>query len=149
MELSSTYTFNAPREHVWAMLIDPHIVAGCLPGCDSMEPVGEDTYRAVLTVGIAAVSGQYEGTVQIADQQPPERYRMVVNGKGRAGFVKGEATVSLDASTDDSTQTVVTVSGRGQVGGMIARVGQRLLGSVSKTMMDRFFDCLAQKVGAS
>lgn len=149
MELSSTYTFDAPRERVFALLIEPATVEACLPGCHSMEPMGNDTYRAVLTVGIASISGRYEGTVQIADRNPPYSYRMVVDGKGRAGFVKGEATMELDSPPGDNDKTVLSVNGRGQVGGMIAKVGQRLIGSVSKTMMDKFFACLATKVGAA
>ena len=43
--------------------------------------------------------------------------------------------------------TVVSVKGSGQVGGLVARVGQRLLGSVSKMMMDRFFSCLQTRAG--
>jgi len=143
MEIASTYTFNAARAKVWDLLTDPGAVASCLPGCESLEPTGDQTYRATLTVGIAAISGKYQGTVQIADQQPPARYRLVVDGKGRAGFVKGEATVELTEREDG--RTVVAVQGKGQVGGMIARVGQRLLGSVSRTMMDRFFDCVGKR----
>lgn len=146
MELSSTYTFDAPRDKVWALLIDPDVVAACLPGCESLEPTGDDSYRATLTVGIAAISGRYEGNVTIADQEAPASYRLVVDGTGRAGFVKGEATVALQ-ETDDG-RTLVEVQGKGQVGGTIARVGQRLLGSVSKTMMNKFFDCVGKRAEA-
>ena len=50
---------------------------------------------------------------------------------------------------NDADRTLVTVDSRAQVGGTIARVGQRLLGSVSKMMMDRFFACLATKAASS
>jgi carbon monoxide dehydrogenase subunit G len=42
----------------------------------------------------------------------------------------------------------VEVAGDVRVGGAIARVGQRLLGGVSRMMMDRFFGCLQQKAAA-
>ena len=147
MQLSATYTFNAPREAVWALLLDPEVLAECLPGCESLEPTGDGTYRAALTVGVAAISGRYTGTVTIADSQEPSRYTLVVDGKGRGGFVKGEADVSLVPDGDRDGGTLVTVDGRAQVGGTVARVGQRLLASVSKMMMDRFFGCLSQKAG--
>ena len=142
MDVAATYTFEAPRKQVWSLLIDPLVIAACLPGCESLEPVGEDIYHAVLTIGIAAVSGRFEGTVTISDKDSPSHYRLLVDGKGKTGFVKGHADVTL---TDQGLQTVVTVVGRAQVGGTVARVGQRLLGSVSKMMMDRFFTCLEQK----
>ncbi len=146
MNLSSTYTFKAPRQVVWDLLIDPTVVADCLPGCESLEPSGEDSYTAVLMVGIASITGRYNARVTLADKAEPESYRLVVDAKGRPGFVRGEARVELTDGTDG--QTVVSVDGRGQIGGVIARVGQRLVGTVGKTMMDRFFDCLSKKATA-
>ena len=143
MELSATYTFAAPPDAVWRLLIDPEVVASCLPGCDHLEPLGDDRYRAELTLTVAAVGGHYTAIVAIVDQEPPRSYRMMVDGSGKAGFVKGEAMVELAGQGDS---TLVTVTGRGQVGGLIARVGQRLLGTVSKMMTDRFFACLQEKV---
>lgn len=142
MDLRASYPFPAPASKVWDLLIDPAVVAACLPGCDALEPVGEDRYRARLTVGLAAISGSYEGTVAILDKQPPRAYRMLVEGSGRTGFVKGEANVEL---VEEGGATEVRVQGRAQVGGLMARVGQRLLGSASKMMMDRFFACLAER----
>lgn len=142
MDLAASYTFAASPATVWNLLIDPIVVAACLPGCDRLEPIGEDRYRASLTLAVAAVSGQYTGTVAILDKRPPHSYRLVVEGTGKAGFVKGEATVELVEHNDT---TIVNVKGQGQVGGLMARVGQRLLGTVSKMMMDRFFGCLQER----
>jgi carbon monoxide dehydrogenase subunit G len=142
MDLSASYTFAAPPAAVWNLLNDMDAVASCLPGCDRLEPIGEDRYRAELTLAVAAVSGRYSGTVAIVDKRPPNSYRLLVEGTGTSGFVKGEATVEL---VGEQETTLVNVAGQGQVGGLIARVGQRLLGSVSKMMMDRFFGCLQAK----
>jgi carbon monoxide dehydrogenase subunit G len=139
VDLSASYTFPRPPADVWALVIDPGVVAACLPGCERLEPLGGDRYRAVLAVTVAAISGKYEGTVAILDQQPPESYRLVVEGRGKGGFVNGSAAVRL-APQDGGT--VVHVEGRAEVGGLIASVGQRLLGTVSRMLMDRFFACL-------
>ena len=147
MEVTATYTFDAPRQRVWELLIDPTVIAGCLPGCESMEPTGDDTYTATLTVGIAAITGRYTGTVQMADKVPPASYTLQVDGRGKPGFVNGSAEVSLAEDGAGGT-TTVAVTGKAQVGGTIARVGQRLLGSVSKMMMDRFFACLQERAKA-
>ena len=143
MDVSASYEFAAAPEAVWKLLVDPDVIAACLPGCDRLEAIGEDRYRAALTLAVASVSGSYVGTVSLLDKKPPHSYRLVVEGSGRPGFVNGEATVELAA---EGAITVVRVSGRGQVGGLIARVGQRLLGSVSKMMMDRFFGCLQARL---
>ena len=144
MDVSAAYTFEAPREQVWALLTDPTVIAGCLPGCESMEPAGDNTYTVILTIGIAAITGRYEGTVQMTDMREPETYTLVVEGQGKPGFVKGSATVVLNQDHTGTT-TSVDVTGKAQVGGTIARVGQRLLAGVSKMMMDRFFACLQER----
>lgn len=142
MDLSASYSFAASPQTVWDLLNDPHVIASCLPGCERLEPIGDDRYRAVLKIAVASVSGEYAGTVAMLDKRPPVSYRLVVEGSGKPGFMKGEATVELSPQDDG---TVVSVKGAGQVGGLVARVGQRLLGSVSKMMMDRFFACLQDR----
>ena len=146
MDLNGSYGFDAPPDVVWKLLVDPAVIGSCLPGCDGLEALGEDRYRATLRLAVAAVSGSYTGTVSMLDKNPPRSYRLVVEGKGAPGFVNGEALVELVA---DGKATTVRVTGRGEVGGLVARVGQRLLGSVSKMMMDRFFESLQRKVAGT
>jgi carbon monoxide dehydrogenase subunit G len=143
MDVNGSYSFAAPPDAVWKALTDPEVIAGCLPGCDRLEPIGDDKYRAAMTLAVAAVSGNYTGTVSMLDKNPPHSYRLVIDGSGKPGFVNGEATIEL---IEDDDGTTVRVTGRGNVGGVIARVGQRLLGSVSKMMMDRFFACLQNRL---
>lgn len=143
MTLDGSYTFNAPRDRVWAVLMDTEAIAGCVPGCEGLEPIGNDTYRAKVVAVVAAISGSYEGTVAMLDKVAPESYRLVIKGEGRTGFVNGESRLTL---REDGASTIVDVAGTMEVGGMIARVGQRLIGSVSKMMLDRFFACLAGKL---
>ena len=143
MDISGSYTFNAPPERVWTLLMDPAVIASCIPGCDKFEPDGEDRYRATLTVGVAAITGTYTGTVTMSDKVPQQSYRLTVEGQGKPGFVKGNVGVSLKP---DGERTVVDVAGTVQTGGAIARLGQRLIGGVSKMMQDRFFACLQGKL---
>ena len=143
MEITGSYTFNAPPDRVWALLMDPAVIASCIPGCDRFEPEGDDRYRARLTVALAAITGTYDGTVVISDRIEQTSYRLTAEGQGRPGFVKGSSAIALRA---EGSGTVVDVSGTVQTGGPIARLGQRLVGSVSKMMLDRFFACLQARV---
>jgi carbon monoxide dehydrogenase subunit G len=143
MEIFHSYTFNAPPDRVWALLMDPQALSSCIPGCDRFEPDGEDRYKVTLTVGLAAITGTYSGTVVLTDKVEHTSYGLQVEGQGRPGFVKGRAAIVLRA---DGATTAVDVTGTVQTGGPIARVGQRLIGGVAKMMQDRFFACLQAKL---
>jgi carbon monoxide dehydrogenase subunit G len=143
MNIHATYAFGAPVQAVWDLLMDTGRLAACIPGCDRLEPLGGDRYRARLNVSLAAVSGAFDGTVAILDQQPPSSYRLLMEGQGRSGFVRGEASIAL-AARDGGTD--VSVDADVQIGGAVARVGQRMLSGVAKMMMDRFFGCLNGKL---
>jgi carbon monoxide dehydrogenase subunit G len=143
MDIAGSYPFNAPPDRVWDLLMDPAVLASCIPGCDRFEPAGDDRYTVTMTVGLAAITGTYTGTVVIVDKMPHTSYRLVVEGQGRPGFVKGSSAISLRA---DGATTIVDVAATVQTGGAIARLGQRLIGGVAKMMMDRFFTCLQAKL---
>lgn len=146
MEITSSYVIQGPRQSVWAHLLDPRALSACVPGMQALELIEANTYKATLTAGAGPVSGTFDGTVTLSDVVEPESYRMTVQGKGRPGFVKGAATIRL---TEEGEITRVDVAADVQVGGLIAGVGQRLLGTVSKTMMDKFFACMAAGIGPS
>ena len=146
MDISGSYTFDAPPDRVWALLMDPAVLSSCIPWCDRFEPDGVDRYKVTLTVGLAAITGTYNSTVVLTDLIPKTSYGLVVEGQGRPGFVKGSSAIALRA---DGATTAVDVSAKVQTGGAIARVGQRLIGGVAKMMMDRFFACLQAKLEPS
>lgn len=143
MDLSGSYKFDAAPERVWNLLMDPAVLSSCIPGCEEFQEDGEDRYVVTMTVGLAAITGTYTGHVALADKSPFTSYRLVVEGQGRPGFVKGSSSVAL---RPDGDATIVDVAGTVQTGGPIARVGQRLIGGVAKMMMDRFFSCLRSRL---
>ena len=136
MKIEGTREIAAPREKVWAALLDPNTLAKAIPGCEGLEEIGPREYKAVMKVGVGAIKGTFEGKVRLSDLDAPNRYRMAVEGKGSPGFVRGDATMSL---SDIAAGTQVAYDADVQVGGLIASVGQRMLGGVSKMMLDQFF----------
>jgi uncharacterized protein len=142
MELNATYEIHAPIERAWDLLMDTEAIGRCLPGCRGLKPIGPDRYEVELGVTVAAIAGSFKGTVALEDKAPPDSYTLTIEGSGRQGFVKGQARVAL-ASEGNSTR--IQIAARADVGGMIARVGQRLLEGVARTMMDRFYSCLGKQ----
>jgi len=146
VKVSGTQLLNAPRDRVWQLLNDPAFLKMCLPGCESLEATGPDQYQATLTVGIAMVKGKYSGSVALSEKEPPQRFKMQVEGKGTGGFMQGIGLLEL---SDDPQGTKVTYQGDVQVGGPIASVGQRLLDGAVKMMVAQFFSAVNKQLAAS
>lgn len=146
MKIEGTYTIAAPRAVVYETLRDPRALRECIPGCQDLTLQEDGRYLAKLHVGIAAVKGAFTGHVEIADEQPLTSYRLRIDGSGGPGFAKGEALVSL---SDVEGATRVDVAGEGQVGGMIAAVGQRVLVPASRALLNQFFGCMQTKIEAA
>jgi carbon monoxide dehydrogenase subunit G len=146
MTLDGTHHFAALRDRVWAAFNDPAVLARATPGCERLDPTGPDEFDATLSVGVASVKGTYQGRLVILDKKPLEGYTLRVEGSGRPGFVKGEGRLTL---TDENGGTRVTIKGEAQVGGVIAAVGQRLLGAASRMLMEQFFSNLETEIGKS
>lgn len=136
MKIEGTFTIGAPRAIVWELLNDPQTLARTLPGCERLVPTGPNQYETTITAGIAAIKGTYKGSVTIQDAKPPESYTLEIQGKGTGGWVRGKGTVIL---ANQGSDTQVTVDGDGQVGGPIATIGQRLVGSAARMMLGDFF----------
>jgi uncharacterized protein len=143
MELSGEHRFAAPRERVWALLLDPAILQQCLPGAEELVEIGPEEYEARMKIGVAAIRGTYQGRVRIADKDEPNSYRMHVEGKGPAGQIGGEAMMEL---VDDGDGTIVRWSGNANVRGTLARVGGRVMQPAAKMIVGQFFNCLEGKL---
>ena len=141
MKIEGAHEISAPRQRVWEAFLDPERLKQAIPGCEKLEAVGPDEFKATMKVGVAAVKGTFEGKVRLTDKQPPDSYRMGVEGSGGPGFVRGEAAITL---TDSGAGTRVAYTADVQVGGLIAGVGQRMLGGVSKMMADQFFNRMSE-----
>jgi carbon monoxide dehydrogenase subunit G len=137
MKLEGSYDIPVPKQKVWEAFLEPATLRQAIPGCEKLEQVGEGEYKATMKIGVAAVKGTFEGKVRLSDLKPPESYRMAVEGSGGPGFVRGDTVITL---SDADAGTKVSYSADVQVGGLIAGVGQRMLGGVSKMMADQFFN---------
>jgi carbon monoxide dehydrogenase subunit G len=111
----------------------------CIPGCERLEKTGENVYTTTIRAGVGSIKGIFNGSVRLEDMRPPEHFRIVVEGKGTAGFLKGSGELDLE---DQGDATVVHYTGDVQVGGTIASVGQRMIQGTAKMMATQFFTAL-------
>ena len=146
MKIQSSYTVPADRQTTFDTMLSPDALSSCIPGCESFSSTGDGSYDVTMKVGIGAVRGTYRASVALSEINSPESFRMTVEGKGSAGTIKGDGTVRL---TQGDGVTEIAVDGEAQVSGVIARVGQRLMGAAAKSLLGRFFGCMSQRIGGA
>ena len=134
MKIAGSYTVPVPRDKAYALLQDPDILAKCMPGIQSLTKIADDQYEMKMKMMIAALSGSFDGKVSLADPNPPESFRLLVEGSGRIGFLKGDGLLKLSTNGDSTTK--VDYEGEVHVGGTMAAVGQRLLQFFLRTHLD-------------
>lgn len=139
MKIEGTQELSAARERVFGALTDPEVLKRCIPGCERLEKTGEGTYAATLRTGVGSIKGLFTGNVRLEEIRAPEHYRMVVDGKGQPGFLKGTGDIDLE---EKDGGTLVKYSGDVQVGGTIASVGQRMIQGAARMMASQFFTAI-------
>lgn len=145
MKIAGSYPLAAPRDVLWPMLLDPQVLASIMPGCESLETVGENQFHGILKIKVGPVQGKFQGDVALTDINDSESYTISVNGKGAPGFVKGLGSLRLEA---DGDMTTLHYDGDAQVGGRLASVGQRLLDTTANAIIRQSLEGLGQQVQA-
>ncbi|MEO6791692.1 MAG: carbon monoxide dehydrogenase subunit G [Ornithinibacter sp.] len=144
MKISGTSTLEAPVDKVWEAMLDPAVLARCIPGCEALSTVGEDRYAMSVTAGVAAIKGTYAGEVSLADKVAPHSLTMKASGAGAPGTIDADVKVRLASSVGGGTD--LSYDADASVGGAIGGVGQRMLAGVTKKMAGQFFTALDRDI---
>jgi len=137
MDMQATRALGVSQQQAWDSLNDPQVLKACIPGCDSVEPTGENQYAIAMSLRIGPVSAKFKGQITLTDIQAPSSYRILFEGQGGpAGFGKGQAQVSL-APTAGGCDLAYTV--QASVGGKVAQLGQRLIDGAARSLAEDFF----------
>jgi uncharacterized protein len=146
VKISGEYLLPVSQERAYAILQDPAMLARAIPGCEALEKIADNEYHMKMKMVLASMSGLFDGKVRIADPNPLSQFRLIVDGAGKIGFVKGDGLLTL---TPVDGGTNVHYDGSVEVGGTIASVGQRLLDTTAKMLIKRFFTKLTSEVAGS
>ncbi|MGH8116326.1 MAG: CoxG family protein [Rhodanobacteraceae bacterium] len=137
MDMQGSRRLTVTQQQAWDALNDPAVLKACIPGCESIEPSGDNAYAIVNAIRVGPVAAKFKGSIQLTDIVAPDRYTLNFDGKGgAAGFGKGSARVAL---TPQGEGCELTYAASATVGGRIAQVGQRLIDGVAKSMAESFF----------
>ena len=130
----------APRQQVWDALLSPESLKEVIPGCESVEVTGPDTYRARLRISVAGIGGTYDAQIRIFDRQEPACLRLSGKAESKLGFGEGEAYVTLAENAQG--HTTLSYDYAANIGGKLASFGHRMLDGVVRVLLASFFDRL-------
>jgi carbon monoxide dehydrogenase subunit G len=144
MKFSGTVDINAPRDRVWAFLMDPDEVGPCGPGVESIEVVDADHFKARAKVGIGFISARFNIDMEIAERD--ESNRAVIKAHGQAPGSAVDATATMALRDGENSATTMDWTADVLIGGTLASVGARLIEGTANKMIGQTFDCIRSKL---
>ncbi|ACB26684.1 Carbon-monoxide dehydrogenase (acceptor) [Methylobacterium radiotolerans JCM 2831] len=138
---------TAPPETVWAMLLDPDVLASVIPGSHGVRKLSDTRFQADVTLGVGPVKGRYKAEVILSDLDEPRA--VTLTGTVTGGLGSGGGTGRLTLEPDGTGGTRIAYVYEAAVGGKVAAVGGRLLDGAARVIIGGFFTALARRAGGS
>ena len=135
---------SATAAEVWRRLVDPQELAAIVPGCQRLSQDGPDSYSVEVVIGVAGIRGSYDARIEMRDKHQGRSVRLVGKASGALGFGSGSGLITLTPAGNGRTR--LNYEYAADVGGKVAAVGQRMLGSVTKLMIAQFFRSLERRI---
>lgn len=147
MQFEGTVEIAAPRDRVWAFVIDPNQVGQCGPGVESIEVIDDSHFKATAKVGIGFISARFIVNMEFAELVAPDRAGIKAHGQAPGSAVDATAEMILSDGSADGT-TRMDWSADVTISGTLASVGARLIEGTANKMIGQTFDCIRTKLEA-
>ncbi|TAL49290.1 MAG: carbon monoxide dehydrogenase [Chitinophagaceae bacterium] len=137
MQLTGKHTVTATPVTLWAMLMDTGTLAKIVPGISRLEKTGENTFKSFIDIKMGLISGSFTGDLQMEDVQVQKGFTLKVHQSSSVG--KANAAIKIELIPINETQTEISFDGDVKLTGLLASMGQRVLGGVANTLTKQFF----------
>jgi carbon monoxide dehydrogenase subunit G len=146
MQFSGSTEINAPRDKVWAFVIDPDQVGQCGPGVETIEVIDDTHFKATAKVGIGFISARFVVNMEMAELTPPDRAVIKAHGQAPGSAVDATAQMALSDGEDGGTR--MDWSADVAISGSLASLGARLIEGTANKMIGQTFECMKSKLEA-
>lgn len=149
MKLEGAFTIAADRARVWQDIRDPSVMAACIPGCELAEPLGEDSYRAIVGIKIGPISARFNLVVEITEEIALELVRTKARGEEgtRASVVSSDNLLTLSEPSPGVTE--VNWSADVQLSGRLGKYGLGLMRKKAESLSAQFVSAFAARLEAA
>tara|TARA_Y100000588_G_C13742462_1_gene706192 strand:- start:7 stop:453 length:447 start_codon:yes stop_codon:yes gene_type:complete len=146
MKIEEKFVVSAPIERVWEFITAPEDVAACIPGCEGVETIGEDQYKAAIKVGVGPIKTTFKVDVDAVEQQPPTFAKYATRGEegGRASRISAESTLALTKLNDVDTEVAYTSDV--SIVGRLGKFGLGVMKKKAKQIGEEFAKNIAEKL---
>lgn len=144
MELTGKHSVNAASSRIWSMLMDTNMLAKIVPGISRLEKTGDNTFKSILEIKLGPVNSSFTGNLQMDEITEQEGFTLKVAQNSKIGNASGAIKINLLPLGDE--QTEIAFNGDVKLSGLLAGMGQRVMGSVANTLTKQFFANLEKEL---
>ena len=146
MQFQGTVEIAAPRDRVWAFVMDPNQVGQCGPGVESIEVIDTTHFKTTAKVGIGFISARFVVDLEFIDVNEPDQATIKAHGQAPGSAV--DALAEMRLSDGEGGTTVMDWNADVNLSGTLASVGARLIEGTANKMIAQTFDCMRAKLEA-
>ena len=146
MQFKGTVDIAAPRDRVWAFLMDPNQVGSCGPGVESIDVIDDDHFKAKAKVGVGFISARFVVDMTVAEKNEPDLAVLKAHGQAPGSAVDATANMALSGPAEGPT--TMDWSADVLIAGTLASVGARMIEGTANKMIGQTFDCIKSKLEA-
>ena len=146
MKFAGTVDIAAPRDKVWAFVIDPNQVGQCGPGVESIDVIDDTHFKATAKVGIGFINARFVVNMEMAELTPPNQ--AIIKAHGQAPGSAVDATAQMTLSDGPNGGTTMDWNADVAISGSLASLGARLIEGTANKMIGQTFECMKSKLEA-
>lgn len=143
MDIEKSMVVSAPIDQVWRLLLDPKVMAGCVPGVQSVQVLSDNEYLADIKVKISFVSANFKIKTTILETRPPNYLRCEGTGEDSSVASSLKQTTEMFL-TQQQSGTEIRIKTHAEVFGRLGSFGL----SVMKTKADRMWEEFGANIAA-
>ena len=144
MLIEGQFPIAAAPQTLLVHLFDAGLMASCLPGCEKLEAIDADRYRAVVVIAMAGIKARFDLQVQITKRDAQNVWAVTRGDEGgHASSLQADSRVSLEPTPEG---TLVHYRSEVSVTGRLGRFALGMMKKKAQSMGDEFAANLQRKL---
>lgn len=124
--------------------MDTDTLARIVPGISRLDKTGENTFKSIFVIKLGPVNTSFSGDLQLEEITEQKEFTLKVQQNSKIG--NANAAIKIFLHPVNGSQTEVAFAGDVRLSGMLAGMGQRVIGGVSNTLTKQFFSNLEKEL---